>query len=563
MRNLAALLMAMVVYSLVISLSFNSYAFSYEMKRPPFRLIDSNDFYSSIRNLFERYANTNFNAKDNIDGQEEYILDSNEEIVHDVKDSSKKTTYLRAALETSVILGFVSAVYWARDNSSYDYDYDVKFDTLLKKLSGKAIRFDDNNIEANSFPGHPLSGAYYYLIARNNNLSRTGSFLWSFATSAINEFLIEFREVASISDFLVTPVAGAIIGEAMYEFGIYFRCTENKDDLLYRMLAAIIDPVALGHSFIWRDVPYKYSQSNICHYTPIQKDISIFTGVSVSYHENTNNYNVGPIFGFHGKLYLIPQYGQEADIDRFFKEPILNEIGIEAGLIDKKADNVHFLAKTVLAAYYRQNIVRDSAGETTGYSFFIGPASAFEHIQYNTGEFEDWIGALHVFGPSMEFTSFYRAGYVRVGLDVFADFAMVRSYAFNEYKKNHRIDNIKSVLMKENYYYAYGVYVNPKIEVRYGSYRFLGEYKYAHYDSIEGRDRRKISNDFHLVDEQQSYSFLVGQLLNFFDAQFFKNHDIWIEAEARGIARSGFIADSKVAHDGGNAWLLLRFKMML
>ena len=119
------------------------------------------------------------------------------------------------------------------------------------------------------------------------------------------------------------------------------------------------------------------------------------------------------------------------------------------------------------------------------------------------------------------------------------------------------------MLKKKNYYYAYGVYVNPKIEVRYGSHRFLAEYKYAHYDSIEGRDRRKISNDFHLVDEQQEYSFLVGQLLNFFDAQFFKNHDIWIEVEARGITRSGFIADSKVSHDGGNAWLLLRFKMML
>jgi hypothetical protein len=65
------------------------------------------------------------------------------------------------------------------------------------------------------------------------------------------------------------------------------------------------------------------------------------------------------------------------------------------------------------------------------------------------------------------------------------------------------------------------------------------------------------------VDEQQEYSFLVGQLLNFFDAQFFKNHEIWIEAEARGITRSGFIADNKVSHDGGNAWLLLRFKMML
>ena len=67
-----------------------------------------------------------------------------------------------------------------------------------------------------------------------------------------------------------------------------------------------------------------------------------------------------------------------------------------------------------------------------------------------------WL-AVHVFGPSMELASFHRAGYVRLGLDVFGDFAMVRSYAFDEYKKNHRIDNIKSVLMKENYYYAYGV----------------------------------------------------------------------------------------------------------
>ena len=435
MRNLAASFMALVVYSLVVSLSSNSCAFAYAMEHFPFRLTDSDDFDSSIKNILERYENSNFNIKNNIDGQEESITDSNDESVHDIQNSYKKTTYLRAALETSAILGSVTLVYWARDNSSYDYDYDTKFDTLLKKLSGKAIRFDDNNIEANSFPGHPLSGSYYYLIARNNNLSRTGSFLWSFAASTINEFLIEYREVASISDLLVTPVAGAIIGEAMYKFGIYFRCTENKDDLLYRILAAVIDPVALGHSFIWSDVPYKYSQGDICHYTPIQKDISIFTGASVSYHKNTNNYNIGPIFGFHGKLYLIPQYGQEANIDRFFKEPILSEIGIEASITEKKADNVHFLAKTVLAAYYRQNIVRDFAGETTGYSFFIGPASAFEHIQYNTGEFEDWIGALHVFGPSMEFTSFYRAGYVRVGLDVFADFAMVRSYALTNIKR--------------------------------------------------------------------------------------------------------------------------------
>jgi hypothetical protein len=555
--------MAIVAYSLVVFLSSNSYAFSYEMKHLPFRLIETDEFALSIRNMFARYENSNFNTENKIDNQEKNITRSNDEIIRDIQESRKKPTYLRAAIETSVILGFVSAFYWGTQQSSDDFDYDISFDTLKNKLSGKYILFDDNKIRTNSFPGHPLSGSYYYLIARNNNLSRTESFLWSFAASMVNELFIEFTEVASLNDIVVTPVAGATLGEAMYKFGKYFRCAKDRDNLIYKMLAAVIDPVALGHSFIWSDVPYKYSKDDICSYTPIQKDISIFTGVGVSYRENTNNAGIGPLFGFHGKLYFIPQYGQAADINKFFKEPILSEIGIELSVTDKGADNIRFFTKAVWAAYYRQNIARDPAGKTTGYSFFAGLASAFEHIQYDTGEFEDWIGALHVFGPSMELASFHRAGYVRISLDVFGDFAMVRSYAFDEYKKDHRIDNVKSVLMNQNYYYAYGVYVNPKIEVRYGSRRFLAEYKYAHYDSFEGRDRRNPSNDFHLVDKQQEYGFVVGQLLNFFDAQFFKNHEIWIEAEARRIARSGFIADDKVSHDGGNTWLLLRFKMML
>jgi hypothetical protein len=117
--------------------------------------------------------------------------------------------------------------------------------------------------------------------------------------------------------------------------------------------------------------------------------------------------------------------------------------------------------------------------------------------------------------------------------------------------------------MAENYYYAYGVSVHPKIEVRYGSYRLLAEYKYAHYDSFENRDRRKPTNDFHLVDERQEYSLVVGRLLHFFEAEFFKNYPLWIEAEVRRIARSGFIADGNVAHNGENTWLLLRLRMML
>jgi hypothetical protein len=549
--------------ALVVFPSSDSYASTYEIKPFPFRLIEGDNIESSISKIFAQYENLGFSTKNSVDDQATDILRSNEEIIRNIQKDHNTSGFLRAATETSILLGLVSAYYWGTKSSSDDFDYDISFDTLRKKFSGEAILFEDNSIKTNSFPGHPISGSYFYLIARNHGLSRTESFLWSFGASAINEFFIEFTEVASISDLVVTPVAGFTIGESMYTFGKYFRCTENKDNLLYKMLAAVIDPIALVNSFIWSDMRDKYSKSNNCSFTSIQKDMSIFSGMSVGYHENMSNFNTNFIFGFHGKLYLIPQYGLEGDIERFFNKPILNEMGIEIGVTDKGVDNIRFVAKTVWAPYYRQNIARDAVGETTGSSFFVGLASAFEHIQYETGEFEDWIGALHILGPSMEFASFHRTGYIRLSLDVFGDFAMVRPYAFDKYKKDHRIDNIKSVLMKENYYYAYGVYVHPKIEIRYGPYRFLAEYKYAHYESIENRDRRNPTNDFHLVDEQQEYSLVVGQRMHFFDAEFFKKHDIWIEAEVRRIARSGFIADGKVAHSGENAWLLLRLRMML
>jgi hypothetical protein len=407
-----------------------------------------------------------------------------------------------------------------------------------------------------------LAGAYYYLIARNNGLSRLESFLWTFATSTIYEFFVELPEVASINDIVTTPVAGAAIGEAMYEFGRYFRCSKNKNTLLNKIMAGIVDPIALINSWVWHDVPYNLSDAE-CPYNTIQNEFHIFTGMSVVYHENTGRFNPGFVLGFHGRLYLMPRYGKASDLTEFINNTVLTEMALEAVVTDTSVDSMRFFAKTVWAAYHRQKIAGTPAGDATGYSFFAGLASAFEQTQYRTGEFDDWIGAVHVLGPAMELTFFHKDGYCRLGLDTFGDFAMVRSFAFDTYKKNHTLDGIKSVLKEENYYYAFGVAVHPKIEIQYGLYRLLLYYKYAHYDSIEGLDRVKTLNDFHLTDEQEEYGLSLSRRVDFFASSFFKTHKTWIEAEVRRIARSGFIADDKVAYDGGNTWLLLRFKMTL
>ena len=58
-------------------------------------------------------------------------------------------------------------------------------------------------------------------------------------------------------------------------------------------------------------------------------------------------------------------------------------------------------------------------------------------------------------------------------------------------------------------------HINPKVEVKYGSYRFLAEFKYAHYDSIEGVDRIRSTNDFHLVDRFRRVQFEVEPTYRF------------------------------------------------
>ena len=563
MVNLTISSMVTIVYCLTNVFTFNAYAFSNEMKNYHFRLIKNDVNFYSDRNPVAKYDNSILDTNYNIEGNDENFSRSHKEVFGNVQNKSSIDGYLRAAIETTALFGFVSLYYWGTKSSKSDFDYDVSFQTLRKKFSGQAVLFDDNSIGTNSFPGHPLSGSYYYLIARDSKLSRLESFLWSFAASSVHEFFIELPEVVSINDLVVTPVAGAAIGESMYQFGRYFRCSKNKNDLMYKIIAAVMDPIALVNSFFFNDMYNQFSQENSCYYNSFQKDFSISHGMNMNYHENTHDLDIGFILGFHGKLYLLPGYGQEADMDGFFNNTVLTETGLEFSITDARVDKLRFLAKTVWAAYWRQRVIGDPAGQITGYSFFAGLASAFEHIQYETGEFEDWIGAVHVLGPVLELTFFHQNGYLRISLDTFGDFAMVRPFAFERYKKSHAINNVKSILREEDYYYAFGVQVNPKIEAQYGAYRLLAEYKYAYYDSFEGADRRKPSNDFHLADTRQEYGVRLGRQLDFLETKFLQLHPISVEAEARRIVRAGFIADDQVAHAGSTTWLLLRFRMSL
>ncbi len=76
----------------------------------------------------------------------------------------------------------------------------------------------DKDDWAINYIGHPVSGAWYYTMARNDGMSITESALFSAMMSTLFwEYGYEaFAEVPSIQDLIFTPLGGALLGEWMY-----------------------------------------------------------------------------------------------------------------------------------------------------------------------------------------------------------------------------------------------------------------------------------------------------------------------------------------------------------
>lgn len=115
----------------------------------------------------------------------------------------------------------------------------------IPKYAAMGPHFDDDRWGFN-FVGHPLAGSEYYLIARNRRAAPWQGFLYAAAWSTFWEYITEGRyERASIQDLIITPLAGAALGEIRYQIrqAILDPRTGKAPSLPLRLLAIAVDPV--------------------------------------------------------------------------------------------------------------------------------------------------------------------------------------------------------------------------------------------------------------------------------------------------------------------------------
>jgi len=156
-------------------------------------------FYPLNQDLHSDYIAQNININNNLNSSQKNIIED--------------TLYLQGAMIATVGLLFLLPESITKWDTSEDFSLSKQWKENV--TSGPVMDEDEFVI---NYIGHPVSGAIYYTMARNDGLNEFESFLYStFMSSLVWEYGYEaFAETPSIQDLFSTPIIGAFMGEYMH-----------------------------------------------------------------------------------------------------------------------------------------------------------------------------------------------------------------------------------------------------------------------------------------------------------------------------------------------------------
>ena len=154
----------------------------------------------------------------NSDADQDYLpryINVNEEMPYPYRKLIEDTFYLQLLMLTSI--GFLATL--PDEITKWDSEELEKqsLEERWKENVSTPPIWDNDDMLIN-YIGHPVSGAWYYTMARNDGMSISESaafstlmstFFWEYGYEA-------FAEIPSIQDLIITPLFGSILGEGMF-----------------------------------------------------------------------------------------------------------------------------------------------------------------------------------------------------------------------------------------------------------------------------------------------------------------------------------------------------------
>jgi hypothetical protein len=407
-----------------------------------------------------------------------------------------------AALENAVFLAIGVSYYWLNsDSNRVDWDRP----TISDRFTLGAWRFDNNSNLFNHI-NHPFGGANFYGAARVNNLSVLEASGYSALTSMVWEFALEWRELVSINDLIFTPISGIAVGEFLFQLGEYATSTPRTRPW-HSLGAYTFGLYSTVHKKVYGIADRPVLPTDNLGYSSAFWHRFYVEGEYVSV---ANSGLVSKLYGVHASaaLVAIPGFGRPGTFGLTFSNGNFTEGDLDIAISpDGGFDTDLFFSATLYGKYRQSYALLSEDGDVGGHASLLAFKTAFRFSDHSFADRRDQVAVAHAGGPSGRV--WLQRGPWRTNFDLgaTADFAAIRSLAFEEYRIGRDVSGVKSVLIDKNYQFHLGVSARARLEIEYKGFGLGARGAMGVYRSLQGYDRKEENVTDDVAGRERVYEY--------------------------------------------------------
>jgi hypothetical protein len=416
--------------------------------------------------------------------------------------------YVRAIAENVGLLAFETFIYWYDPSvNSVDWEYP---DLATKVTKNARIRFDDNMPRTNLVL-HPVAGSMHYTFTRANGFGVLPSFGAAALSSALWEGLLEWRELTSINDLVVTPIAGTAMGEFFHQLGNYLNSEPKRPKKLDEVVG--VEPFGRRMAAMTLGLP-RLMHNELDEPAPPPEVTRDRLGLSSAYgHDFRLSLGVDRIANDRGELgsvFVVRTSGEVVAMPGFLR-PGEFSTGFGAGNFTSMNLRIAHGSRirdfdlgfdSHLFGHYWQRFERRRSG-LFGRALEIAGRTGLHYVDRSLLERRDQYGIVHLPSPVATYWLALGRTMLRFSGDAAADFAQVRSLAYPAWVDRFGDEGTKSSLLRHGYYNAWGASGGLGAELTARGFVMGTKARYGRYESIDGAERYKedVTREVHASDD--------------------------------------------------------------